>query len=184
MIAFWGLVSIVLAPLVPALAVHVTRDLGRDETILGLLLTAYGVGTVSGSLLMSRVARGSVAPRLFGGVATIGLALLTLALADAVPVLLALAVTAGAARSAVLVTYLTVRTIQSPDELLGRIGATARTVSLGLQPLGFLLGGALIDLTSGSTTIVVLGIALLVLTALFLPVRAIRVATLQAPRAV
>ena len=40
-----------LAPLVTALAVHVTRDLGLDDSILGLLLTAYGVGTVIGALL-------------------------------------------------------------------------------------------------------------------------------------
>jgi hypothetical protein len=30
----------------------------------------------------------------------------------------------------------------TPDELLGRLGSTARTVTLSLQPLGFLAAGA------------------------------------------
>ena len=62
----------------------------------------------------------------------------------------------------VLVTYITLRTAYSPDALLGRIGGTARTISLGLQPIGLLVGGALIELTSGATTIVVMGMALAV----------------------
>ena len=66
MILFWGLVSITTAPLVTALAVHVTRDLGYEETILGLVLTAYGIGTVIGALdRRSREppARGAASPR-------------------------------------------------------------------------------------------------------------------------
>ena len=48
-ILFWGAISILLAPLVTALAVHVTRDLGDPPSVLGLLLASYGVGTVLGS---------------------------------------------------------------------------------------------------------------------------------------
>jgi hypothetical protein len=81
----------------------------------------------------------------------------------------------------VLVMYITVRTAYSPDELLGRIGSTARTVSLGLQPIGLLLGGALIDATSGSTTIAAIGLGIALVSLLFIPVRALRSATL-APR--
>jgi hypothetical protein len=72
------------------------------------------------------------------------------------------------------VTYITARTAHSPDELLGRVGSTARTISLGLQPLGLLAGGALIDVTDGSTTIAVMGVTLLILSAAFAPVRALR----------
>ena len=81
----------------------------------------------------------------------------------------------------VLVTYITLRTAYSPDELLGRIGSTARTISLGLQPIGLLVGGALIDLTSGSTTIALIGGGVILASLAFWPVRAIRQATL-APR--
>jgi predicted MFS family arabinose efflux permease len=128
------------------------------------------------------VARRPVAPILLGGTFATGVFLVIVALTDQIPVLLAVAVGSGVAQSMVLVTYITLRTALSPDALLGRIGSTARTISLGLQPLGLLVGGALIDLTSGSTTIAVMGIVLVGLSLVFVPVRALRRASLQ-PRA-
>ena len=183
MIAFWGVVSISTAPLVTALAVYITRDLGHEDAILGLILTAYGIGTVAGALLTSRAGARAVAPILLGGTFATGCCLVIVAFTGQVPVLLAVAVVSGVAQSMVLVTYVTVRTAYSPDALLGRIGSTARTISLGLQPIGLLVGGALIDLTSGGTTIAVLGVGLAALSLVFLPVRALRSARLQ-PRTV
>jgi MFS family permease len=179
MILFWGLVAITTAPLVTALAVHITRNLGYEDTILGLILTAYGIGTVAGALFTARIPRRGVARFLLGGTVTTGLVLLVVGNTDLVPVLLLAAGIGGIAQSMVLVTYLTARTAHSPDVLLGRVGSTARTISLGLQPLGLLAGGALIDLTNGSTTIVIMGIVLLVLSVAFAPVTALRRATLM-----
>jgi MFS transporter, ENTS family, enterobactin (siderophore) exporter len=182
-ILLWGAMSIATAPLVTALAVHITRDLRMEDTVLGLILTAYGIGTVVGSLLTSRFARRPVAPVLLGGTFATGCLLLLVATQTQVPVLLAVAVAAGVAQSMVLVTYITLRTVLSPDALLGRIGSTARTISLGLQPIGMLLGGALIDLTSGSTTIAAMGLTLAGLGIVFTPIRALRRATVQPARA-
>lgn len=179
MILFWGLVSITTAPLVTALAVHVTRDLGYEETILGLVLTAYGIGTVLGALVAARVSRRPVGPSLLGGTLLTGLLLFAVSGASQVPILLGAAMTAGTAQSIVLVTYLTARSNHAPDALLGRVGSTARTISLGLQPIGMLAGGVLIDLSSGSMTIAVMGIGLIGLTLAFVPVRALRRATVM-----
>jgi len=177
MILFWGLVSITLAPLVAALTVHVTRDMAQNATILGLVLTAYGIGTVLGALLTARTSRRTVAPFLLGGTLTTGILLTVVSRTDQIPVLLGAALIAGSAQSVVLVTYLTARTNLSPDQLLGRVGSTARTISLGLQPIGMLVGGALIDLTDGSTTLAAMGLVLVVLTLGFAPIGALRRAT-------
>lgn len=177
MIVFWALVNICLAPLVAALTVHITRDLGQEATILGLVLTTYGIGTVVGALLTARFSRRTVAPFLLGGTLTTGVLLAVVSRTTQIPLLLGAAAIAGAAQSVVLVTYLTARTNMSPDALLGRIGSTARTLSLGLQPVGLLAGGALIDLTDGSTTIGVMGLILIALTLVFTPVGALRRAT-------
>ena len=113
-----------------------------------------------GSLLTARrIGRGRVAEILLGGNLVIGLALLVVAVSVATPLQVGAAFVAGIAQSMVLVTYITLRTAYSPDDLLGRIGSTARTISLGLQPIGLLVGGALIDLTSGSATIAIIGVA-------------------------
>ena len=108
--------------------------------------------------------------------------LLLVSVVTSTAALVVIAVLAGIAQSLVLVTYITVRAAYSPDELLGRIGSTARTISLGLQPVGLLVGGALIDLTSGSITIALMGIAILLVCLVFAPVGALRRATLQPAR--
>lgn len=178
-ILFWGAVSILTAPLVTALAVHITRDLGLAASVLGIILTAYGVGTVTGALLTARFGRHAPGPILLGGTVVTGTMLLVLAIAASTPVFLASAFVSGIAQSMVLLTYITLRTNLSPDELLGRIGSTARTISLGLQPIGLLVGGALIDATSGSTTIALMGLSLVVVSAGFAAVGAMRRASLH-----
>ncbi|HLO35962.1 MAG TPA: MFS transporter [Candidatus Deferrimicrobium sp.] len=178
-ILLWGISAIVTAPIVAALAFRITRDLGLSPTILGVVLTAYGIGTVGGSLAATRLGRRtSVAAVLLLGQFATGVALVGVTVVGLVPAMLAFAFVAGVSQSLVLVTYITVRTAYSPDALLGRVGSTARVVSLGLQPLGMLAGGVLIDATSGSTTIAVMGGALCVLALAFTPVRALRAATL------
>jgi MFS family permease len=179
-ILFWGATSIVTAPLVAALAVHITRELHEPAAALGLVLTGYGCGTVVGSLVTARiVARRPVAPFMIGGNLITAGVLVVVGLVPLVPVLVVSAVVAGVAQSVVLVTYITMRTTYSPDALLGRVGSTARVISLGLQPVGLLVGGALIDLVSGSTTIVLMGLAIAFVSLAFVPVTALRRATLQ-----
>jgi predicted MFS family arabinose efflux permease len=176
-ILFWGLVAITTAPLVTILAVLVTRDRGFDEAVLGLVLTAFGIGTVVGALLTSRARRRPVAPFMLGGTAGIGVLALVVAVSDRIPVLLVAAGLAGVCQSLVFLTYITARTNYVPDVLLGRVGSTARTISLGLQPVGMLAGGLLIDLTSGSTTIALMGVVLVGLALVFAPVAPLRRAT-------
>ena len=94
-ILFWGLVAITTAPLVTVLAVLVTRDHGYDAAVLGLVLTAFGVGTVVGALLTARAKRRPVAPSMLGGTAGIGALAIVVAVSDQVPVLLAAAGLAG-----------------------------------------------------------------------------------------
>ncbi|HEV7809553.1 MAG TPA: MFS transporter [Candidatus Limnocylindrales bacterium] len=178
-ILLWGISSIVTAPIVAALAFRVTRDLGLSSTILGVVLTAYGVGTVAGSLGATRLGRrANVAVVLLVGEIATGLALVGVAALDPVPIIVGLAIVAGVAQSLVLVTYITLRTAHSPDHLLGRIGSTARVISLGLQPVGMLVGGVLIDAIGGSRTIAAMGAALCVLAIAFVPVRALRTTTM------
>ncbi|MGH3847484.1 MAG: MFS transporter, partial [Pseudonocardiaceae bacterium] len=58
----------------------------------------------------------------------------------------------------------TLRSAASPDELLGRVGSTARTLSIGLQPLGMIVAGVLLDRIGGGATLLLMGSALLVAT--------------------
>ena len=179
-IPVWTIIAILVAPLVTAVTVLVTRDLGLPSSTLGALLATYGVGTVIGSVASARIIN-HVRPgiMLLAGNAVLGIALIVVALETFLPLLFVAALVAGAAASMALVTYITLRTAYSPDEYLGRIGSTARTISIGLQPIGLLLGGALLDRIGGSTTLALMGAAIALVSLAFVPVRAIRSATLQ-----
>lgn len=84
-----------------------------------------------------------------------------------VAVLVGGALVAGITQSVVLIGYITLRTALSPDAMLGRIGSTARTISVGLMPIGSFVGGAMIDLTNGGVTLATMGALLLVASGAF-----------------
>ena len=83
---------------------------------------------------------------------------LVIAAADApVAVIVAVSLFAGVLNTNVLVAYITLRTMLSPDVLLGRVGATARTLSVGLMPVGALITGILLDAVGGTLTLTLMG---------------------------
>jgi len=103
-----------------------------------------------------------------------GALLLGAAISPSVLVILPLAFAAGLADSMVLVTYIAVRAAAAPDELIGRIGSTMRTISVGLQPIGMVVGGAVLDVVHGSATLAGMGALLIGISLAFAPARALR----------
>ena len=178
-ILFWSASSIVTAGLITALTVHVTRDLALPASAFGLILATFGVGTIVGALWASRIRRGVAWPQVLGGNLVRGVALMGMGLVASVELMGVLAFAAGVASTLVLIAYITMRAAYSPDELLGRVGSTARTLSIGMQPLGMVATGALIDLTNGSVTLIAMGALLAGLSFLFLPSRGMRAARLE-----
>lgn len=182
-ILLFALYSTVTTTMIAALAVRITRDLAQPESVFGLVLAGLGVGTLLGSIAATRFGhQTNVALVLLAGIFAMGGILVGVAIADSVPVIAGLAVLGGAAEALVTVVYVTLRTAYSPDALLGRIGSTARVVSLGLQPIGMVLGGLSIDTIGGTETLAVMGAGVCALALLFVPVRVLRGATLV-PRA-
>src|SRR5439155_18777031 len=101
-------------------------------------------------------------PVMLGGSTMGAFALLGIALSPWPAVLLPAAVS-GFGEALVLITYLTLRTTIPPDELLGRVGSTARMISVGLMPLGYLAVGILLDTVRGQGTMLAIGGALVVI---------------------
>ena len=103
---------------------------------------------------------------MLGGMAGMG-ATLVLSVGTPVPVIVVMALLAGVLNALVAVAYLSLRTQLSPDAMLGRVGATARTLSVGLMPLGSLAAGLALDAVGGGVTLAVMGAALLLAGGLF-----------------
>jgi hypothetical protein len=115
-----------------------------------------------------------VAPWLIRGNLVLAAAFVAIANIVVIPALIAMATLGGIAQSVVFVTYVTMRTAYSPDALMARIGSTARVISFGMQPVGLLAGGVVIDLTSGSTAIGLMGGGLAAVTLPFMASSALR----------
>jgi MFS family permease len=171
--------SAVLMPVGAALTFRIVRDLGQSPAAFGLALTGYGVGTLVGSLAATRLGPGTdVARAMVVAMLVIAAGLLAVAGTNSLPLLVALAVLAGAGEAALAVVYVSVRAANSPDALVGRIASTARVMALGLMPIGSLIGGVLIDSVGGTGTLAIMGAAIGLLALVFSQVGALRRASL------
>ncbi len=157
-VVFWAIVSLVAAPVIPAVTYYVTIDRALGPAAFGFIISAYSVGTLLGALVGGRRMTGRLAPRLLLGNLAVAVATAGVALTASLPLMIMFAFASGAFQSVVLVAYITVRASNSPDELLGRVGSTARTLSLGLQPIGLLVGGLLLDALHGGSTLLVIAV--------------------------
>ena len=129
------------------LLLYVTRDLGLEATAFGVILAAFSLGGVCGSLCGARVA-GRVGQL---GAIRVGVALM--AAGDCVVAVTGVpAAFAGIALGQFVtglglpictISMLSLRQTITPGAMLGRMNAATRLVSWGAIPLGALLGGAL-----------------------------------------
>jgi len=168
MILFFATTSAALAPVGAALTFRIVRDLGMSPGAFGVTLSGFGIGTLVGSLLATRLGRRTnVARVLLASVALMALPLIGAAIVTTLPLQMLMAALSGLGESALVVTYISVRAANSPDALVGRIASTARVITLGLGPIGSLIGGILIDSVGAAQTLVAMGVTMLGMALLF-----------------
>lgn len=180
-ILFWATSQVVTAALATALTYYITRDRGLPADVLGIVLSAFGVGSLVGSLAAGRRPPEAVGRALLIGTVVTGVILFALTIGAPIEVMVVGALVAGITQSVVLIGYITLRTALSPDAMLGRIGSTARTISVGLMPIGSFAGGALIEVTNGGVTLAAMGGLLLVASGVFALVPNLRRARVPRP---
>jgi MFS family permease len=173
-ITFWGLVGVVLAPLVPAVIFFLAVDRGQPEGVVGAVISGYGVGYFVGSILAGRLSHGPLGRLMLLGNAGSGAVLIGFALAASPLGWFLAAAGTGLAGALVLISYITLRATIPPNELLGRVGSTARTISIGAQPVGVFAGGLLLDTVGGQMTILLISAGVLLLTGAFALSRSLR----------
>ena len=165
-LALWTTTSIITAGLTTALIFYLTIDRELGAGVVGLVLSAFAVGSLAGSVVAAHFAFKPVGRVMILGAVGMG-ASLVIAAGAPVPVIVAVSLFAGVLNTNVLVAYITLRTMLSPDVLLGRVGATARTLSVGLMPIGALVTGILLDAVGGTVTLTLMGALLVVAAAGF-----------------
>ncbi len=150
--------------------------------IFGLVLSAYGLGSVGGALVAARLTtRVPLGRLMLAGAAGQGLILVLVGVVGQPLLLVAASLLAGIAGAQALLGYLTLRATITPDGLLGRVGAATRFVSVGLMPLGSLIGGFVLDAISGGPTLLLMGALILLATIAFGLPRTLRLAPVRQP---
>ncbi|MEN8656123.1 MFS transporter [Streptomyces sp. 21So2-11] len=139
------------------LLVFLEREIGLESFGIGLILSGMGCGALAGALLASKISK-----RIGQGPVIWLAPLVTCPLAALMPLAhpgwsVAVAAIGLAALSlGGVVRFVTQSSFQqalTPDQLLGRMNATARFVSWGGIPLGGFLGGALGSMFGATTTL-------------------------------
>jgi MFS family permease len=162
------------------LILYFARELGLSPGVIGIFYSAYGVGGILGSFVVTPAARLlGQGPSLWLAILTTGLAGLFVPLAE--PgwrfwVAAAMGVIHGVGVIVYNVNQLSFHQRLTPDRLLGRMNATVRFVVWGTIPLGGVLGGTLAAWLGVHTALWVgaIGQLLAVLPVLLSPLRSMR----------
>jgi MFS family permease len=173
-ILFWAVLQLAVTPLIPLLAFYLTVDRGANAELFGLVGSAWSVGYLGGSILVGRLSGRRAGLRMVGCAALAGVAIAVIALSTEPVVYLAAAAAIGASLAVGLVSYGTLRTSATPDDMLGRVGSMARTLVLGVQPVALLGFGALADATSGAAAMLAMAAIALLGSLVFVLLRPLR----------
>lgn len=180
-LGLWSLYTILLAAWPAVILYYLTVDRHLGAEAFGLVVTAYGAGALVGAILAGRTVRHELGPPILLGAASVGVLTIATASQDSVPILMGLTALAGIGDLQIVVGYATLRATATPDRLLGRVGSTSRTISVGGQALGFLVGGLLLDRIGGRGTLASIGIAIVCVAGIFALAAPLRRATAEAP---
>jgi MFS family permease len=177
-----GTTNLCAGALATVYVLFVTRDLGIQPGMLGVLFSAGSAGSVLGAVAVARVTQRFGLGRTMGavilieGLATLLVPLAGIALAATIPLLLTARFVVGLTVPIFNVNLVSMRQAATPDELQGRANASSRFISGALLPVGAVAGGALGERVGLPTTLTLaaLGIMLSSLWIFLSPVRAVR----------
>lgn len=162
---------------------YMTRDLGLGPAQVGFVLSTGGLGALLGAVaadpLRRRIGQGPaiVLTMFLFGVTGMLVPLAMLAPALALPLVVASEFLQWAAIVAHEVNAVSLRQAIVPDQSAGRVNGTMRFLSVGLRPVGSLLGGALGGTAlglAGTLVIAEFGMLLAFLWLVASPVRSLR----------
>jgi MFS family permease len=164
------------------LVLYMTRQLGLEPALQGVIFAASGPGALLGALFAGRLAKSiGLGKTILGSVALFGIASLLIPLARGpVPLVVAMLIVAnfvnGFSNPVYNINQVSLRQAITPDRLQGRMNASMRFIVWGTIPIGSLLGGWLGEAIGLWPTLVVavVGQFIAPLWVLLSPVRTLR----------
>lgn len=161
---------------------YATRSLGLVPGTLGLIFDLGGAGSVAGASMARIVARRlgtgrtMILANLAGGLAWLLVPLASYVPFSAAPVLMFAQFGSGLAGSVFYILQTSSRQVITPEQLLGRMNASYRFLTIGIAPVAFFLGGVLGQIIGlwGTMLVGAAGMLIPVVTLFLSPVRRLR----------
>ncbi|MDA0174383.1 MFS transporter [Solirubrobacter taibaiensis] len=166
-----ALALICFTVVVPIEVIYAKESLGTTSAGFGLLLSAWGVGIVLGSLLYIGLKNRSGFGLIVASSALVGLAYLGMSQAGVLWVACAMSVIGGAGNGIQWVAVMTALQEATPTEFQARMSGLLESLGAAMPGIGFLLGGLLTVLGSPRTAFAFAGAGILVLVVVALVLR-------------
>ena len=156
---------------IPIEVIYARESLGTTSAGFGLLVAAWGVGIVLGSLCYLLIRSRRPLVLILGSTAAVGLAYCGMSIANTLLIACLFAVLGGAGNGVQWVSVVTGLQEATPVELQARVVGLLESLSAAMPGVGFLLGAIITTVTSPRTAYAVAGISVLVLVFLALVFR-------------
>jgi hypothetical protein len=151
---------------VPIEVIYARESLGTTSAGFGLLLAAWGVGIVLGSLCYLLVRSRRPLVLILGSTLAVGLAYCGMSIADTLLVACLFSVLGGAGNGVQWISVVTSLQEATPLDMQARVVGLLESLNAAMPGVGFLLGAIITTIASPRTAYAVAGIGVLVLVAL------------------
>jgi MFS family permease len=165
-------VALVLFTLIiPIEVIYAKESLGTTSAGYGVLLAFWGAGIVVGSLVYLRVKHRSQTMLVVASTLAIGVAYLGMAVAGTLAVACAISILGGAGNGVQWIAVMTTLQERTPPEYQARISGLMESLGAGMPGVGYLLGGAIVAISSPRAAYAAAGIGVCLLVAVALVMR-------------
>jgi hypothetical protein len=173
---------IFFASVEPVEVVYAKSTLHTDDQGYGLLMGAWGVGMVIGSIIFSRSKRRPLAPLVAVGTLGVGIGYAGMAAAPGLAAACVVSVIGGAGNGIQWVSLVSLAQQLTPNSLHARLFSAIQSMGAICPAAGFALGGTIAAASSPRIALCVAGIAATCIAMVFLRVWIAGVASTNAPR--
>lgn len=151
----------------PVEVLYAKQTLAVGDRGYGVLVDAWGVGMVLGTLVFARAVRRPLGPQLLIGTLLVGLAYLGFAAAPTLPVACAAAIVGGAGNGVQWPAVISAVQQLTPQAMHGRLMSAVESIGALCPAIGFALGGAVTALSTPRVAMLMAGVAATTITLAF-----------------
>jgi MFS family permease len=164
-----GAAFVFFAAVIPVEVIYAKETLGTSDSGYGLMLTAWGLGMVFGSLVFAAIRRTPLPVLLFFSTLAVGAGYLGLAAAPNLALACVASVVGGAGNGVQWVSAISAVQELTAAEMQARVMSVLESIGAAMPGIGFILGGVVASVIDPRATFLVAGAGVFAIVALMAP---------------